>query len=123
MKFVALLSFITFSLVAVSLILGANPFAISKKAKQHVEEKIDKLSDTVGSAVPKPDFSKLKQCEYFRVSTKPFLCARGELILVAADKAPRYCSTRGFSQQLDDKIYCQFNGVDSKLKIHPATPF
>ena len=48
MKFIALISITTFSLVAVALVMGANPYAFSKKAKAQVEKKLDKISDVVG---------------------------------------------------------------------------
>lgn len=76
---------------------------------------------------PGPQFSPLttqanqedlKQCEYVLVTTKPFLCAEGELILVSKAKASKYCSKDGFSEQFEEKIYCQFNGVDSRLKLN-----
>lgn len=92
--------------------MGTQTMQFSKKTV----EKVEQISAFVDGAVPRKSIPDLQQCEYVVVTTKPFLCARGELILVAAAKAKKYCSDEGFSQQYDDQIYCQFNGVDSRLK-------
>ena len=112
MKFFLLIGFSVCVIVAVGLSMGTQNMQFSKDAVKKVEQ----ISAFVDSAVAEKTPRDLKQCEYVLVTTKPFLCARGELILVAATKADKYCSDDGFARRYDDQIYCQFNGVDSRLK-------
>lgn len=119
MKLVAFLSFFTIALVTIAVVVTEQDLSFATKTVEQIEDVASSMrqdEEEVASTV-------LPQCKYVMVSSKPFMCAKDELILVTLQKADRYCLKGGFSQRMKDKIYCQFNGVDSSVRQTKSKSF